>query len=266
MPSIWITGDTHGDVSRLNSVHFPEQSEMTKDDVVIICGDFGLIWDYKGENKEEKFWLDWLNEKPFTTVFIDGNHECFPRLEALPTKMWCGAPVGVARDSVLHLKRGYVYDIHGIKTFAFGGASSHDTLDGIVNLNGQDANWKETAKTWVKEGKRYFRINQVSWWKEEIEQDMAVYQRGLQNLAAVNNEVDLIITHCCSNDTCKLIGVEDRDRMTDYLQKIQDTVSYNLWFFGHHHLNRSITDKQICIYKQVLHVYDIRKHEEKTAE
>ena len=239
---------------------------MTKDDVVIICGDFGLIWDYKGENKEEKFWLDWLNEKPFTTVFIDGNHECFPRLEALPTKMWCGAPVGVARDSVLHLKRGYVYDIHGIKTFAFGGASSHDTLDGIVNLDGQDANWKETAKAWVKEGKRYFRINQVSWWKEEIEQDLAVYQRGLQNLAAVNNEVDLIITHCCSNDTCKLIGVDDRDRMTDYLQKIQDTVKYNLWFFGHHHLNRSITDKQICIYKQVLHVYDIREHEEKTAE
>ena len=68
MPSIWITGDTHGDVTRLNNVHFPEQKDMTKDDVVIICGDFGLLWDYKGENEEEKFWLDWLNDKPFTTL------------------------------------------------------------------------------------------------------------------------------------------------------------------------------------------------------
>lgn len=41
---IWITGDTHVDwVHRLNMASFPEQKEMTKDDYVIICGDFG-IW------------------------------------------------------------------------------------------------------------------------------------------------------------------------------------------------------------------------------
>ena len=259
MPSIWITGDTHGDVTRLNSVNFPEQSHMTKDDIVIICGDFGLLWDYKGENKEEKFWLDWLNDKPFTTLFIDGNHECFPRLFALPEVIRYGAPVGVARDSVLWLKRGFVYDIHGIRIFAFGGASSHDTMDGIVNLDGTDSDWRNTAKEWYRQGKRYYRINQVSWWKDEIEQDSRVYQRGLVNLAAVNNQVDLIITHCCSNDTCQLIGVDDRDRMTDYLQKIHDTVQYDYWFFGHHHLNRTVAPREICIYRQVLHVYDIRE-------
>ncbi|MBE6129349.1 MAG: metallophosphoesterase [Erysipelotrichaceae bacterium] len=261
MPTIWITGDTHGDVTRLNSVNFPEQSEMTKDDVVIICGDFGLLWDYKGESKEEKFWLDWLDEKPFTTLFIDGNHECFPRLNALPLEERYGAPVGVVRKSVLHLKRGYVYDIHGIKVFAFGGAASHDTLEGIVNADGNDENWKETAKNWIRQGKRYFRINQVSWWKDEVEQDPAVYQRGLDNLTKYDNKVDLIVTHCCCNETGKLIGVEERDRLTDYLQKIQDTVQYDFWFFGHHHQNRTITGRQICIYRQVLQVYDIREEE-----
>ena len=36
---IYITGDTHGDwISRLNIHAFPEQKEMTKDDIVIICG------------------------------------------------------------------------------------------------------------------------------------------------------------------------------------------------------------------------------------
>ena len=40
---IYITGDTHGDwMSRLNVHVFPEQKEMTKDDTVIICGDFGI--------------------------------------------------------------------------------------------------------------------------------------------------------------------------------------------------------------------------------
>ena len=41
---IFITGDIHGDPRRLNTYCFPEQKEMTKDDFVIILGDFGLVW------------------------------------------------------------------------------------------------------------------------------------------------------------------------------------------------------------------------------
>ena len=33
---IFITGDTHADVRRFNQDNFPEQSEMTKDDYVIL--------------------------------------------------------------------------------------------------------------------------------------------------------------------------------------------------------------------------------------
>ena len=42
---IYITGDIHGDPRRLSMECFPEQKEMTKDDYVIICGDFGLVWE-----------------------------------------------------------------------------------------------------------------------------------------------------------------------------------------------------------------------------
>lgn len=38
---IYITGDCHRDFRRFNTRIFPEQKEMTKDDFVIICGDFG---------------------------------------------------------------------------------------------------------------------------------------------------------------------------------------------------------------------------------
>ena len=43
--AVYVTGDTHGDwMNRLKTDSFSEQKEMTKDDYVIICGDFGL-WD-----------------------------------------------------------------------------------------------------------------------------------------------------------------------------------------------------------------------------
>jgi hypothetical protein len=48
---------------------------MTKADYVIICGDFDGVWAKDEESKEEKYNLDWLNNKPFTTLFVDGNHE-----------------------------------------------------------------------------------------------------------------------------------------------------------------------------------------------
>lgn len=42
MEMVFVTGDTHGDwKSRLNKYVFPEGVELTKDDYVIICGDFG---------------------------------------------------------------------------------------------------------------------------------------------------------------------------------------------------------------------------------
>ena len=99
---IFITGDTHGPNPiglhsvdgfgrRLNKENFPEQNGMTRDDYVIICGDFGGIWNYDsrydnthsafkdkicldhGESKEEKYWLNWLSKKNFTVLFCDGN-------------------------------------------------------------------------------------------------------------------------------------------------------------------------------------------------
>lgn len=39
---VYLTGDCHADFSRFSPNIFPEQMEMTRDDFVIICGDFGL--------------------------------------------------------------------------------------------------------------------------------------------------------------------------------------------------------------------------------
>ena len=60
--------------------------------------------------------------------------------------------------------RGKIFQIEGRKIFAFGGASSHDVSDGI--LQGED--WKSNAKRLQKQGKYMFRVDGVSWWKEEL--------------------------------------------------------------------------------------------------
>ena len=95
--AIYVTGDTHGAdkfgfhsvdgfVNRLNMESFPEQKFMTKEDYVVICGDFGGVWNYAGETPKEKHDLDWLNTRNFTTLFVPGNHENYDRLIGLEDK------------------------------------------------------------------------------------------------------------------------------------------------------------------------------------
>ena len=123
MEVIWITGDTHGDwIHRLNMDSFPEQREMTKDDYVIVLGDFG-IW---RDSPQQRWNLNWLEERRFTTLFIDGNHECYDILDSYPVEEWHGGKVHFIKPSVIHLMRGQIFDIDGLKFFTFGGAASHD--------------------------------------------------------------------------------------------------------------------------------------------
>ena len=67
MSRIIITGDTHGSVemNRLSFKNFPESHNLTKNDYVIITGDFGAIWD---GSKTDNYWLDFLEDKPFTIL------------------------------------------------------------------------------------------------------------------------------------------------------------------------------------------------------
>ena len=141
---IYITGDCHADFRRFDTDIFPEQNDMTKDDYVIICGDFGGIWDKDKESSREKWWLDWLEAKPYTTLFVDGNHENFDRLYEYPIEEWHGGKVHKIRESVIHLMRGQVFEIDGKKIFTFGGARSHDISSEILELD--DPNFRAKKK------------------------------------------------------------------------------------------------------------------------
>ena len=55
---IFATGDTHGDFRRFGAKCFYEQKEMTQDDYVIICGDFGGLWNDSAEEQHDLNWLE----------------------------------------------------------------------------------------------------------------------------------------------------------------------------------------------------------------
>lgn len=249
---IFVTGDCHSDFRRFNTETFPIQKELTKDDTVIILGDFGGVWNRDDEDKRETYWLDWLNEKPFTVCFIDGNHENHQRLATYPKKEWKGGMVHEIRPSVLHLMRGEVFAIDGATFFAFGGASSHDICDGILDY--EDEDWKKKAKELESRYKFMYRVKGLSWWEEELPSEEEM-KRGLSNLKKHGNQVDYILSHSPSTSELYLMGgkgLYEPDRLTDYLEEIKATVSYRKHYFGHMHVNREINDKDICLYEQIL--------------
>lgn len=243
---IYITGDTHGDwMSRLRTNAFPEQKEMTKDDYVIICGDFG-IWH---DTNQERHNLKWLDDKPFTTLFVDGNHENFDRLYTMPVSEWNGGNVHFICPHVIHLMRGQVFKIDGVSLFTFGGARSHDIQDGI--LEEDDPRIKE----WSKNPFKMFRVNHSSWWKEELPSEKEMND-GIQNLEKYNNKIDFIITHCGATSSIALYSMGDYkpDILTNYFEEIRQKVNFKKWFMGHYHDNYAINDKEIILYEQIVRI------------
>lgn len=254
---IYVTGDCHADFRRFSSKIFTEQADMTKDDYMIICGDFGGIW-YDGVDttfsRQEKYWLDWLDSKSYTTLFVDGNHENHKRLNNWEVSDWHGGKVHKIRPSVIHLMRGEVYDIEGLKFFTFGGASSHDIQDGIIEMD-EAGEWRKKDRQWAKEGKMY-RIKDLSWWEEELPTNDEM-KNGIDNLAKVNNEVDFIITHSPYASIIASIGwgLYKQDVLTKYLQHIKDNVVFKKWFCGHMHINEQYDNDTLLLYEQMIRIH-----------
>ena len=259
--SIFVTGDCHGDFSKFSSDNFPRGKELTKNDYVIILGDVGLIWSQK-EDKNEIYWKNWLENKPWTTLFIDGNHCNFDRLNSYNVSEWNGGKVHFIRPSVIHLCRGEVFDIDGKRILAMGGAASHDIDHGIIDP--ADYSTREEMKTACKKIEKeqggwqfaLYRIKGESWWPQEIPNDIEK-DNAIANLNTVNNKVDFILSHEAPASDVVLLGggYYKPDAYAHWLEEnIRCKVDFKNWFFGHYHLNRRVNDREECIFEHIIQV------------
>jgi hypothetical protein len=194
---------------------------------MIILGDFGVLWNEKPSDTE-RWQLDWFENKPWTTVIVDGNHESHFRLSQLPVETKFGGPVGKVRDSIFFLKRGYIYTINGVSFWTMGGAESVDKDN---------------------------RVENISWWKEELP-SFTEMVRGRKALQEAENVVDFVITHDCPTKVYDDLYDSHHcpSRFSDYLNTIDNVIDYQMWFFGHHHRNIQINEKYMCLYGRIVEI------------
>ena len=216
--NLYFCGDTHGEVDfhKLNSKHI--QGHITEQDYVIICGDAGVVWD---GGKSDRYIQNWYLSKPWTTLFVDGNHENFDLLSQFSTYNWNGGEIHKINDKLFHLKRGQIFNIKGKTLFTMGGAPSTDKIH-------------------RKEG--------VSWWAQEIP-SREEFDLGLENLAKHNNRVDYIVTHDVPDKILDTLSHNNykHNIVTNYLEVLRTTVNYNHWFSGHYHIDKDFDEDGISI-------------------
>lgn len=221
---IYVTGDIHADIDigKLSTDRFPQQKSMSKNDSLIICGDFGLVWD---NSRRERYWRKWLADKNFTTLWVDGNHENFELLEKFPFLDMFGGTVREICPSIYHLERGQIYSIEEKKFFAMGGASSHD---------------------------KWCRKEHISWWKEELP-TAAEMNAAIDTLDANNWTVDYVITHCAPKSVQALLASwYENDSLTSFLDRVQQDLRFKRWFFGHYHTDRQLGEQFIALYDKII--------------
>jgi len=251
---LFVCGDTHGtlDIGKLHTfAHTEDGRNMSKDDVLLIAGDAGVLWNARTDQETQ----DTLSNFPWSTLYIDGNHENFDALNQLVTsqqrvhkfgKVECAAPGGGAagihriRNDIGYVGRGTILAHDGCHVYCFGGGYSIDKAR---------------------------RENRISWWAEEMP-STAEYKQGLNTLEKwfdQGNKISHVVTHTAPGYLIKSFEVFGRalvsinrtglwtslmesaanptmeKSLNDYLSAVWNLIAgHNThieWFFGHLHMD-----------------------------
>ncbi len=216
---LYITGDTHGEEQRFLYMDSIIDKTLKANDKLFITGDFGYVFT---DSYRERRFLDFMAEKPYMILFVDGNHENFELLKEFPEEEWCGGKVRVIRrdcenkPKIIHLMRGQVFTIEDKRIFAFGGACSVD---------------------------RYMRTPYRTWWPQELPNDEEL-KEAVANLQKVDNHVDYIVTHTGPEYVMNRLygGIEAKEKpLNNFLEWVRENVEFKHWFMGHHHMELNVT-------------------------
>ena len=217
---IYITGDTHGDIERFNDKAL---KKLTANDMIIVCGDFGFIW--QGGDKERKM-LKALAKKKYTIAFIDGSHENFGRLRSYAQEQWNGGTIHRVAHNVIHLMRGQYYTIDGMTVFTMGEDSE---------MAGEDV------------------------WTGGSLPDKSELVMGAANIDIHGGKVDVILSHEPSSKIKSILSDQDLlgtmsriNALNAFLEQLSQNVEYKKWFFGSFHIDKRITSKITAIYTDLI--------------
>lgn len=218
---ICVIGDTHGDYSRFSHKKI---RTLKKGDYLIICGDFGFVWD--GSDKEKAL-VKKIGAKPYTTLFVTGSHDNYDILYSLPEAPFMG---GMARNlcgNLYMLSSGYIYNIEGHSFFAFGGG-----LPSEIDVD----------------------MDNTSWWEEELPDERMV-DIGRECLRQNGDKADFIITHEPPASIAEFLdtrsgAVIPSSRLGIYFEQLKGEISFNRWYFGKLHKNKLIPPRYSAVFDE----------------
>ena len=216
---IYVTGNIHGERAVFEG---PAYQKLKEGDTLIVCGDFGFLWEGTEEEKEA---LKSLEEKPYTILFVDGSHENFDLLEGYPVVEYAGGSTHQLASNVYHLMRGHIFTIEEKTIFVFGGGESEE---------------------------KQFYIEAEKWWPREMPtiQEM---ENGVRRLYQVDLKVDYILTHDPAPKTRVTYSVDrTKTQLEAFFEEIVREVKYDRWFCGAEHVDRVMTEKHIALFYNVI--------------
>lgn len=230
---IAYTGDIHGNVAPTCGYL---DATTSKPETLVILGDVGLNYFLDGRDRKAKKKLNDAAERNDVDIFcIHGNHEARPA--TIPTyheTQFHGAPV-LVENEYSRLKfaiDGEIYDLDGKQTIVIGGAYSVD---------------------------KYLRLEANYPWFADEQPSAETKRRVEKALADRNWQIDQVLSHTTPHkyeptDTF-LPGIDQTtvDTSTeDWLDEIEDRLTYDRWYAGHFHINRRVTDKFTILFDKIV--------------
>ncbi|GHU59184.1 hypothetical protein FACS1894133_5420 [Clostridia bacterium] len=210
---IYITGDVHGDFRRFRKIR-----GIKRGDTLIICGDFGFIWD--GGKREQRI-LAKIGKLSFNVTFVDGVHENFKLLRTYEREVWNGGETLHICGNLRYLCRGQVFDINGSRVFTFGGgAPDHDDI--------------------LPAG---FDVRDCAAEQEE-------FDTAVRNLDRAGNAVDYVVTYEPPVSVSRSLALKRRDtrESVNFLDTFASLITFKKWYFGKFHVNKQITSKYVALF------------------
>ncbi len=221
---VYITGDLHGDYSKIEN--FVEQNYNTHNfdgsDIMILLGDAGFNYYLNKKDDELK---EKISKLPFTFFVIRGNHEERPGiLKQEKPKLW---KAEMFFGNLVYVEKEFpnikyamddptIYMIKGYTTAIYPGAYSIDKYYRLMK------GWKWFENEQLTEEEREYGL----YLAEELETDLV-----LSHTAPLEFEPrDLFLPYVDQSTVDKT--------MEKYLQQIHEMVDYKLWCFGHYHADR----------------------------
>ena len=261
---ILCTGDIHGKViKRFSFKQNPSLRQLTSDDIIFVLGDFGQPFG-PSTYKEAEYVFKFLDDKPWTTIVIGGNHDDYDYWQACPkVKLFNGelhqAVFNNKSFSVYFIDEITILNINNCNILCIPGAESHDAN---ILLDPNELNFKRKRAILRKQYK-FFRVVGRSWWPQE---KMDV-QKNAEFMEHYKYEhFDFILSHdapALINSWYKRPGDIARRASTAgqlFLEELRKTINFDIWFHGHYHFTgawNKVHDNRMCgLYHEIIQLSD----------